>query len=336
MEKNFWRERLSRREQVCYDKMYEAFSLKHECVTCDEASLDRLDDVYFALCNDHPELYYLPPRVDVRHSGGAYGRTEVLIKNLFDSAQIARYDRVIDNIKREIVLKTRFCRNTFEKEKRVCEYLLEHTTYELNTMRNQNAATVLVDGVGQCSGIAKAAKLLLDGCGIQNIFVSGSAKERPTANFNSHAWNIVEIGRETYHLDVTFMLGANPPGTVPHKMYFFNYTDDEMKATHRWDRAIFPTCNTFYQNKDMPLRSAFACSGSTATAKSGQDVERLFEDAVRRGEKELLFEIKISLPPDEIMDIIHNACRNVLDRLSREYSLSLSITMQSGIVKLNW
>lgn len=59
-----------------------------------------------------------------------------------------------------------------------------------------------VKGTAVCDGYAKAMKLLLDSCGIQSIYVSGTAAN--SSGVGSHAWNMVLISGKWYYLDATF------------------------------------------------------------------------------------------------------------------------------------
>lgn len=60
----------------------------------------------------------------------------------------------------------------------------------------------LIKGTAVCDGYAKAMKLLLDSCGIQSIYVSGTAAN--SSDVSSHAWNMVLISGKWYYLDATF------------------------------------------------------------------------------------------------------------------------------------
>ena len=244
MQSYYWRERLTKKEQNLYDKMVAFFYNCEEHVYCANFSSKQLNEIYIAITKDHPELYYLPSQVQIKQIISILGvRTELILHNLFDRSQIERYDSILERIKRDFANKIRFCNNDFEREKIVCELIIENTTYKINNIMNQNAATVLIEKVGQCSGIAKAVKLLLNWCGISNIIVNGTAKDTNTGGVGPHAWNIVQIGNQRYHLDVTFMLGANVRKIKPYNLCYFNCRDSEIKKTHQWDMGNAPSCN---------------------------------------------------------------------------------------------
>ncbi len=78
----------------------------------------------------------------------------------------------------------------------VCEY--DKANYNAGTIPDISYTSygALVNGVAVCQGYAEAYLYLLDKVGIDSYLCSSSAL--------SHAWNIVTIDGETYHVDVTW------------------------------------------------------------------------------------------------------------------------------------
>lgn len=334
MENNYWREKLTKRDKSLYDKMMEAFYHYKERFFCANFSPNQLNEIYLAIINDHPELYYLPPRVEVRRLISILGtKEEIIIKNIFSRAQIDAYDNSLEKIKYEFSKKLQFCKNEFDKERLVAEFLIERTTYKINNLLNQNAATVLIDKIGQCSGIAKAVKLLLNWSGIKSIIVSGSAKDVNTGQMSPHAWNIVEIDGHCYHLDITFMLGANKRKVKPYSFYYFNYMDSEMKKTHQWNTKETPLCNYYYVNKDIKDSSALL-QNLTVIVSTSYQLSKMIEDAVLRGDKIMNFESQIAVTQNELMAVVQNCCQKVIDKLA--INLSMTINIKGSLVQIRW
>lgn len=85
-----------------------------------------------------------------------------------------------------------------EKVKFVNDYLVTHTKY--NDQSNAHPHTpyaILIHGEGVCEGYALAAHLMLEELGIENKYVVGDAG-------GPHAWNLVKVDNNWYHLDVTW------------------------------------------------------------------------------------------------------------------------------------
>ena len=111
MQSYYWREKLTNREQALYDKLVDSFYNYGEHVSCSSFSPNKLNKIYVAIINDHPELYYLPPKVQVTRTISILGvKAELILQNLFSRLQIDRYDSVLEKIKREFANKMRFCK----------------------------------------------------------------------------------------------------------------------------------------------------------------------------------------------------------------------------------
>lgn len=82
---------------------------------------------------------------------------------------------------------------------------------------------------GVCDGISKAAKVVLQECGIKSHVISGMAQTGATHQKEPHAWNIVQMNNEWYHLDITF------DNTISNKSIrydYFNVCDQEIFKDH--------------------------------------------------------------------------------------------------------
>jgi hypothetical protein len=61
----------------------------------------------------------------------------------------------------------------------------------------------LGQGVGVCEGIAKTVKILCDALGIWCIIALSDANEEKGIKYR-HAWNVIRVDGQYYHLDATF------------------------------------------------------------------------------------------------------------------------------------
>lgn len=93
----------------------------------------------------------------------------------------------------------------YEKVKAIHDYIVLTTEYDKENLEKDTipdldftAKGVLVKHKGVCRGYAEAFKLLLDELDINNEIITG------TADKISHAWNVVEIDNEWYHVDCTY------------------------------------------------------------------------------------------------------------------------------------
>lgn len=96
---------------------------------------------------------------------------------------------------------------------------------------------VLLEGTGVCQSYALAYDLLLHEIGIESVYLSG------TANGVSHAWNLVKLDGNWYHVDCTW---DDPVGGGYERHSYFGLTDEQMALDHSWarDRGVMPECTS--------------------------------------------------------------------------------------------
>ncbi|MCR5368797.1 MULTISPECIES: transglutaminase domain-containing protein [Eubacterium] len=111
------------------------------------------------------------------------------------------------------------------------DYLVDTCEYSTGNPNNDNefrAYGALIDGEAVCSGYAEALTLLLAGAGIKSDIIIGSAGNEP------HAWNLVEIDGNWYHIDSTW---DDPKGMNVVSHAYYNLTDDEISFDHVWQKG---------------------------------------------------------------------------------------------------
>ena len=94
----------------------------------------------------------------------------------------------------------------------------------------------LVEGRAVCDGYAKSLMYCLNIVGISSQMVTGTAKGQ------SHAWNIVQLDNNYYHVDLTWAdQDGNTVGVLPN---YFNELDAYMIKTHNWDHSKYPSTSS--------------------------------------------------------------------------------------------
>ena len=122
----------------------------------------------------------------------------------------------------------------------VCEvndYLCDTIVYpetEPYAEETHTAYSAFKNGSAVCDGYARAAKLLLNDYGIECDFVVGECIPD-----GGHAWNLVRLDGEWYHMDVTWNDGGAEWDEDARSAYLL-VTDDFMRQSRVWDESVYP------------------------------------------------------------------------------------------------
>lgn len=120
-----------------------------------------------------------------------------------------------------------------DKVKFVNDYLVVHTEYNLNSKANPHTPySVLMNGEGVCEGYALAALLMFEALGIEAKYVVGNAG-------GPHAWNLVKLDGQWYHLDTTWNDPVPDQGDRVHYQYFL-ISDEKISDDHEWIKSDYP------------------------------------------------------------------------------------------------
>ena len=216
-----------------YRQIYaNALELNESFAPVEQVNTAQLKNVFEAVYNDHPELFWLETGYSCKYrSGGAcvevslsYNRTAQNLaqaKEEFDAAA----KTILDGAKRES--------DDGAKEKYVHDALLGKADYSLSAAMNQSAYSALVSGDTVCAGYSRAFQYLLQQLQIPCYYCTGYSGE-------DHAWNIVRTQDGYRNVDVTW------DDTDPATYDFYNKTDADFVGTHvRTGLSVYlPPCGS--------------------------------------------------------------------------------------------
>lgn len=139
--------------------------------------------------------------------------------------------------------------NEYEREKLIHDALARQVLYDHDSLITKDKARlakahsvvgVFVDKKAVCEGIAKAVKLLLNTVNINCIVVTGQARLEPDGG---HAWNIVRINSNAYHLDATWDIANSTRSSICYD--YFNLPDTSISKDHsEYDGVPLCSANT--------------------------------------------------------------------------------------------
>jgi len=148
----------------------------------------------------------------------------------------------------------------YKKILAIHDYVCSITVYDWDTWKfalhserpdTANYVGPLLGGSAICSGYSRAMQLLLNKAGIECLYVVGKI------GTEAHAWNIVKLNGNYYHIDATWADNEMKPKSGDVKWYDYfdleaginvNYShylldDASMSKDHEWDKTAYPPCN---------------------------------------------------------------------------------------------
>jgi len=162
-----------------------------------------------------------------------------------------KYENMMEKAKEIVAKVIKPHMSDLEKEIALHDYLILNTEYDyqnylLNTVSEESHHPygVLVNKVAVCDGFARSMQILLNMVGIESEFVHGDSDNEN--GWYGHAWNIVNIDGEYFHVDITFdnidkESGKSENDSISHT--YFNISDRQISFDHLWEKSAYPSCN---------------------------------------------------------------------------------------------
>ncbi len=215
-----------------------------------ELYFDIYGDALTALLNDCPEFFWLSGNVEANAEyqvGSDKGNVKISMgvydywkgKNLSDAAG------ELEAAVKEIVSTAKDFSTDFERVKYVHDTIILNTEYdtesfELGDRADAEAKAMSNTAYGAlagekvlCGGYAKAFSIIMHELGYECEYITG------TADGGAHAWNLVKLDGEYYHIDLTWDDLDGSPCDIIYSYFCLN--DSELLKTHTPD----PEYNSF-------------------------------------------------------------------------------------------
>jgi len=173
-------------------------------------------NAYYAVVNDHPELYYVRTAYGISYIKN--GNITAITPKYYTDMDDAAFHAAVEKAKTVVTEDM----DDMQKAIAIHEYLVLTCEYDKERLasgsanvpkESYNAYGVLVGNIAVCQGYALAFKYLMNEYGIACYIV--------TSDTSNHAWNMVQLNGKYYQLDATW---DDPTwdkyGRVSHKYLF--------------------------------------------------------------------------------------------------------------------
>ena len=217
--------------------------------------------VYYEICNLYPEYFYIDS--SVKYDCNLLGYiNNIYIQYIATKEVCISQSLQLENTVDNILLKMNEIKTDEDKVVFIHDYISTHTTYYSDAFSGDadsvdkysyNAYGCLVNGVAVCQGMSDSFILLCKKVGIEASLVSSSEM--------NHAWNLVKLGENYYHLDITWDDSGSEAGIgfdgenfidvkgfASHK-YFLKSDEQMLSLEHySWEDTFSAADNATYNN----------------------------------------------------------------------------------------
>ena len=265
----FYYSHLSESEQRLYAEIYHIMTNLASEVYVSTDTAETLEKVQTCVMNDHPEIFYVSGYYSTRYTLGdqLVGYT-FSGKYIYDENEINRRNTRIESYIADCLSGLPAAGDDYLRIKYIYEYIINRTSYDINSPDNQNICSVMMNGVSVCQGYAKTAQLLLSRAGIPCTLVIGTVR---TENLSGpHAWNLVKSNGNWYYMDVTWGDASFQNGESVDYNIGYDYlltTSADIAYSHTIGSVVsMPVCNHTEDNYYVREGAYFAEASMDAFA----------------------------------------------------------------------
>lgn len=246
---------LTAAERKAYEQYEKAF--RNYASSVDGNGIDPNVDimkVLQAVLGDNPQVIYFN-KTKLRVTSSLLGGRQIYFSDALPSSRAKKQQLELEQSLNKAVEEIELINPISNYEKLICiyEYLQDNVSYDSKEFEaccrlgksinplSHNAYGVLVKRSGVCDGISSAFSLIAQKMGIECTVVRGKALFR-TLDFSEHAWNLIQIADNYYHLDVTWDIN-HKEHTGEYSYEYFCVNDDSINRDHDWDINTTPACS---------------------------------------------------------------------------------------------
>ena len=246
----YYHSRMGKAWQIAYHAILTGLEELRPAFPVPRLEMEELGQILFQLRLDHPEIFYVTGFSCRVHP--AASTVEFLPQYLFDKGKIREHQRAM-SARIAKLARPAMDKSEVEKERYIHDFICQNVRYDkLKKPYSHEILGPLGQGVSVCEGIAKAVKALCDALGLWCIVVISENNPDKGIRYR-HAWNIVRIGGQYYHLDATFDNSLGGDGVIRYD--YFNLDDKKIFRDHEPILTHAPACTQgdrfFYREQKL-------------------------------------------------------------------------------------
>lgn len=190
----------------------------------------------------------------------------------------AMVDQLLENVDLTAI-------SDYEKVKFVNDHIVKNTMYSDQAIASPHSAyAVAYEGRGVCQGYALFAQKLLTAMGMESIYMTGDVYT------GGHAWNLVKVDSQWYHLDTTWNDPLPDRGNGVRYQYFL-VNDQDMRKDHTWEAQDYPKAASAAYRYMHTMQDSYVKDGFIYFSHTGDD-NKLYRFNQATGKAERLGDVR--------------------------------------------
>ena len=247
---NYYYDQLNKEQQRAYYAMKEGLLNLRDSFAVPMLSQKELSDIYFLIRMDCPEIFYSVTFTYRYYQDSTV--VELTPQYLFPKNKIKEHRQAMESRVKKLAHQAADL-DEKGKELFIHDFIVKNVKYDkLKKEYSHEIIGALGNGVAVCEGMAKAVKILCDELNIWCIIAVSEANPDKGIKYR-HAWNVIRIGGQYYHLDVTFDNTLSKDDTVRYD--YVNLSDKQIFRDHEPVIRKVPVCSDndrfYYKEKKL-------------------------------------------------------------------------------------
>lgn len=287
----YYRTKLTKAEQQAYDAFVKGAEHYEENIAMPPVKRSSMKRIQYAVDYDNPHLFFVDFRcIHYSFLPDTGEVTELQLDYLYSVKEAERLKKSLEKAAKTIAQGAEG-KSPQEAALYLHDRLIHRCEYDHGESRpeNHNLIGPLLDHKCVCEGYAKAYKYLADKIKLRCMVVCGEAIH-PDGSGGGHAWNLIHLEKNNYHVDVTFDLLV---GNRYCSRAYYGLSTNEILYDHKFE-SIFPI-------PDCPV------SGSVLKKVSGtQELIEFLKDESLHGKDFSQVRLTKGFTGDKLMEMMKN------------------------------
>ena len=223
-----------------YERIVSAAESYVSAINLSDLSLNEFEvaKVFNYYIDDYPQHFWLDKGYQIQGvpQNGITKVKYLIMQYAINKDEITARRKKVDDSVEQLLKGINGDTEPFDRVKIVHDRLVNLVTYDLSTKNPYDLYGAIINGEAVCEGYARAFQRLMYKVGVPCLIVKGSSRDIP------HAWNLVYLDGEWYHIDATWNDAEVQIGTatIPYIDYsYFNITDQQIRIDHEVSRDYY-------------------------------------------------------------------------------------------------